>query len=66
MGKQHEISPEELAWRRRGAPGVFDRSNNKEAVGCSISREEDAIKCLHEVYWPTCEACRYSGPKGVN
>jgi hypothetical protein len=65
MGKQHEISPEELAWRRRGAVGVFDRANNKETAGCSISRE-DTIKCLQEVYWPTCEACRDSGPKGVN
>ena len=30
-----------------------------------ITCEEDAIRCQHEVYWPGCAACEFSGPKGV-
>ena len=34
-------------------------------VDVIITCEEDAIRCQHEVYWPGCTACEFSGPKGV-
>jgi hypothetical protein len=33
-------------------------------VDVIITCEEDA-RCQHEVYWPGCAACEFSGPKGV-
>ena len=33
-------------------------------VDVIITGEEDAIRCQHEVYWPGCAACEFSGPKG--
>jgi hypothetical protein len=34
-------------------------------VDVIITCEEDAIRCQHEVYWPGCTACEFSGPKGL-
>jgi len=36
-----------------------------DEVDVIITCEKDAIRCLHEVYWPGCTACEFNGPKGV-